>query len=323
MNFTFDGIKYTVNPNKEYLCTLGIKSRGFTPLMYLVMKLNHIKDDSKLEEFIKKNIDQLNKPNDMGYTPLILACANNRDNNKENIIKVLISAECNLNSQNIGGETALMIAPLRNIGITNSLTMLRLLIDSGANLNLQDKTGKTALMRYCRQLTPDLIMMLIKSKNIDLNIQDKNGVTAPIHLLCSNYISNDEKINIMKLFLDKGIDVNIKDNHDNDLLNMICNLKIISTTGSILLGFNHLQNSMIKLLLDTNINLKNNTSITGFENICMHANEETIKYCFEKHKYYTGNDLIKCIKVTTKHKKLLISILENFFLEIGNELKAY
>lgn len=314
MNFEFDGKKYTVNPDKTYLCgTPGINSRGFTQLMYLVIKLNNIKDDGKFEKFIEQNRDQLDKQNELGYTALILACATNFNDNKKNIINTLIKAGCNLNIQNKGGQSALDITALRNIGTSHPISILKLLIESGIDVNLRDCNEKTTFMRACKYCHKDVILTLMESPNINLNTKDKNGYTILMQLLCNNVINDIERTIIMELLIKKGTDVNIKNNNSENILGMTFCLK----QGSV-------RENIFKLLLDSNIDLqaRDCDNFSGFEYICAAESEENIKYCFSKHKYYSGNDLIKCIKIT-KHKILLTSILEKLFLEIEDELKAY
>lgn len=72
---------------------------------------------------------------------------------------------------------------------------------------------------------------------------------------------------------------------------------------------------LTKLLLRSNIDLRiTHEGLSGFEYICNNANKETIKYCFNNHKYYDDIILLKCIKIT-KHKKILIDLLKDFYYE--------
>lgn len=285
MEFEFDGKTYTVDPDKIYRYHNFDYSKGFTPLMYLVSELDDINYD-KFEEFVKNNKDQINIQNNYKYTALTIVCRNDRLNDK------LINKE------------------------KSKEKIIKILLDAGADPNLQERYGNTALLIACGELNKNIIKMLINSKNINLNITNNFGETALMHLLFLNdNINNTEKLNIMSLLINKGIDINIRDT--NYGYNILCHT-YISNNDLIT------KENIIKLILDTNINLKttDKTNKSGFEYICEYSSEEIIKDCFAKHNYYDVNILKQCIKITI-HKTVVINILKKLYSDKVSCLNSY
>lgn len=275
MEFEFDGKKYIVDPNKEYPSPIFIRSKGFTPLMYIISVINPTNCD-KFAEFVNTNKDQLNIQNNLGCTALMLACSNDELINQEQIIEILINA--------------------------------------GSDLNLQDINGSTALIFASHKMNQNITSRLLNTKDINLNIKNQYNDTAIMYLVNNIIIGDTEKLNIIQLFLNKGADINIREkDSEYDILCCICMSKN-----------NNFKENAIKLLLDTDINLKtvNNKNKSGFEYICEHASEETIKDCFIKHIYYNETILKLCIKITP-HKQVVLDVLDKLYSSKINCFNAY
>lgn len=62
-----------------------------------------------------------------------------------------------------------------------------------------------------------------------------------------------------------------------------------------------------------------------FELLCGLDDEEIIKHCFTTHKYYTEQQLIKCIIMTKQinQKRLLASYLATHYFDKVNHFKLY
>ena len=136
------------------------------------------------EALYKENPEVINKSNDNGYTPLILACY--RANVP--VVKFLIQKGAAINKSSDMG-TALMAATVKK-----NLEITQLLLENKANPNLTDPNGTTALIYAVQFNAPDIIKLLLKY-NADKSHQDKSGKTAFEY---AAFAGNEEIINLLK-----------------------------------------------------------------------------------------------------------------------------
>jgi uncharacterized protein len=136
-------------------------------------------------EFEKDSLT-LYKPNDSGYTPLILACY--RSNNK--VAAFLINKKITLDYGS-GLGTALMASAYKG-----NTEMVKLLLENGANPNLTDANGQTVLMMAITVQNIEIIQLLL-DKKVDLNVRDNNKKQALDYALMTN------NQNIIKLITKK------------------------------------------------------------------------------------------------------------------------
>jgi len=131
----------------------------------------------------RKSIN-LNYKNRLGYTPLLLAIDLG---SREDIIKLLLDNNVNVNYKTKDNETALHLAISKY-----NLEIIQLLLENRVNINEQDKNGKTAIMRIIEQIKKYTIPNEILNESIiefatassvysdDSNISDNvNDVETP------------------------------------------------------------------------------------------------------------------------------------------------
>ena len=93
---------------KEYICSDYTISSGFTLLMKLVLLTRKNKKAFSLaKKLINKNPNIINQKNDKGWTALILASMYSNYCSTEDIVKMLIDAEADLNLRDNNGLTIL------------------------------------------------------------------------------------------------------------------------------------------------------------------------------------------------------------------------
>jgi ankyrin repeat protein len=94
-----------------------------------------------------------------GNTMLIDVCKEHTEIEKRiKVVKAFIEAGGNVNHQNNFGETALMIAVLKE-----EIEISKILISAGADVNMQNKYGMRALTIAIRKNKPQLVQILIEA----------------------------------------------------------------------------------------------------------------------------------------------------------------
>ena len=109
-----------------------------------------------------------------GESPLIRAI----EENKIDVVELLINHGANIESTDSDGYTALMIANLRA-----QYEILTLLINKGAAMNTQNNDGSTALMNAISEHFFENVELLLKNGADLLDLKDNQGYTALMHAL--------------------------------------------------------------------------------------------------------------------------------------------
>ncbi len=92
--------------------------------------------------------------NDLGMTPLVLACSNSTGV----LVEKLLAAGADANSALLSGETALMLAAR-----AGNVPAVRALLAGGANVNAREQThGQTALMWAVANVRPEVVRLLLE-----------------------------------------------------------------------------------------------------------------------------------------------------------------
>ncbi|HBL98362.1 TPA: hypothetical protein DDZ86_01820 [Candidatus Dependentiae bacterium] len=206
---------------------------GFTPL-HLACKNNFA-----MVDLLVRMGANLNIQDNTGLTPLNLAC---KDGNMP-AIRLLTKGGASLDIQDNSG-----LAPLHWSSKLGNALVVQHLIVSHANLNIQDNVGFTPLHEACRNNNGPVVQILVASR-ANLNIQDNVGRIA-LHLACEN-----DKIQFAQLLIDWGANPNTQDNNGLTPLHVAC-------------GKNWLQ--LVQLLVNkgANLNLKDNDGLTPLQEVC-------------------------------------------------------
>lgn len=138
---------------------------GWTPLMYAVH--NGAKEAVAVLLEAGVNPDQ-GKYGDGDDTPLMLAAESGRTD----LMEMLIAAGANPDKTNSYGVTALMTA-----AHWREAEAARLLLENGAKPNIQDKEGDTALTIVADN-SGDKVALVLLQKGADPSIKNKKGQTA-------------------------------------------------------------------------------------------------------------------------------------------------
>ena len=181
-----------------------------------------LRNSETLQAIIDHGID-VNATNKDGETALMIACL------KENVdaINVLLNANANPNFADTKGNTCLHCAAG---ALCNSET-LQAIIDHGIDVNATNKDGETALMIACLKGNVDAINVLLNA-NANPKFADTKGNTC-LHC-AAGALCNSETL---QAIIDHGIDVNAT-NKDGETALMIACLKENVDAINVLLNAN-------------------------------------------------------------------------------------
>jgi len=239
------------------------------------------------------------------------------DNDKKNIIKLLIDNITNLNIIDINDNTI-----YHNLVIINkdfSLNFFKYIyykykLDTYDNKNT---IGYTPLLYSCDKNNNELTKFLL-SIDCDHNIINNN------HNTCLMYTCMNNNLEMIKLLIDKDIDINIKDKQDDNALSYLCGCDIKDNCS--------LDN--IKFLIEkgadyNNINKENNTlliyatgSFSQFPNFKIDI--DIIKYLIELGidiNIKNNNNKICLDYIAIKDINILQELLNENTINISNNLK--
>lgn len=131
------------------------------------------KEDFKVLLLYLQDGKLLNFQDEIGNTPLIIAC----ETNQTKLVDIILSIGVEVDLSNQAKETALTISA--QIG---NLKLAELLVAFGANYNHQDEDGRTPLMHAIMSKKMEIMQFLIAS-GTDLELIDKFGMTALMYSL--------------------------------------------------------------------------------------------------------------------------------------------
>jgi ankyrin repeat protein len=139
---------------------------------------------TELEMLLKQNPDLINSVNQMGFTPLILACYRG---NVE-VAKYLIDHTKDLNYNSPEGTA------LSSLCINYNKELVEKLLTKNADPNIQDPHGNTPLLWAVKRNNLELVRLLLKNK-ADIDMKDSVGISAFEYAIRSN---NNQLINLLK-----------------------------------------------------------------------------------------------------------------------------
>ena len=184
--------------NKEYEYASNRKSKGFTPLMYLLITGQF--------DVIERNIDNLktwiNNTNEKGWTVLLIACRNSRKLKCLHIIKLLLDYGANVDHESNDNWTALTLSA-GNSNRDSNIETVKLLLNNGANINYKTSDGWTALMISARNSNKESNIETVK-----LLLDYEAGGRWTALILSAKNSNGDSNVETVKLLLDNGANIN-------------------------------------------------------------------------------------------------------------------
>lgn len=181
----------------------------------------------KYNEYIVEKISKVEEP--------IVAAAKR---GSSTLIKSLIKSGANINARSRisdgvnNGRTALMFAVMESY-----ISVVTELVDAGADVNMQDQEGSTALMMAS---TGKIVDKLLEG-DPDVNKRDRFGDTAIMIYLSKAFFTTSVAEGILNKFLDRGLDLDIKNNKGENFYEKIKWIESIRPIPTPVGGSNWLQ----------------------------------------------------------------------------------
>jgi ankyrin repeat protein len=194
-----------------------------------------------------------------GKTPLHLVSQGDYDSQKHGvgIARLLLQRGVDVHAQDKDHDT-----PLHLAAFSGRLEIAGVLLDHGANVNVENKSGGTPLHQvaqgeYDSQERGVEVARLLLERGVDVHSQDKDHETAlhaaafngkleiakflidnganttaenehgeiPLHLVSrGQYVTQENGVGVVQLLLERGIDVNATDRHQNTSLHSASSL---------------------------------------------------------------------------------------------------
>jgi len=140
-----------------------------------------------------------------GYTPLQRAAIRGRPE----LVELLLEAGADISVKNDRGQTALHVSlDIRNSDYPQyrqSKDAVELLLAKGADVNLKDKDGRTPLHLAVESADVDIVKLLL-DKGVEVNAKDDESGFTALH-----YAARFGNKNVAELLIARGADINAKD----------------------------------------------------------------------------------------------------------------
>ncbi|KAJ3438990.1 ankyrin repeat-containing [Anaeramoeba flamelloides] len=275
-----------------------------------------------LIEIYYENLGKIQSQNIFGQTPLMLLCL--QKNPPFEIFESVITKGTDISRIDFKHKrNALHYLCLREKKTEeskeNNYNMIHYLIKNGIAINCQDYKKNTALHLVCLQKQPDIkIIKLLINSGTDLNLKNKANLTI-LHLLIEKKKNYLFKYSMIKLLIENG--VNHKQYHyfHKNLLQLVCSKSNVSK-------------KILKYFSSKGYNLNNKTKDKSEMN-CFHlycsTNNPKINILqfimgkmndindVEKENYQTGFDIL-CQNTTTSIQNLE-TLLKTYKIKLNKE----
>jgi ankyrin repeat protein len=174
-------------------------SYGNTPL-YLALERGNL---NRIKTIVSLNPDlaDLNKPNKEGDTYLLKAIKKN----DQEMIKLLVSSGADVNIADVSGKTPLILS-IENDNLEAAKTLIS---SGGVNIQQRNDDGKTPLYYALSKGNPEMVKLLMNSGANPKNIEWLSDENASLFIA-----TEDCNLEIAKLLIAAGIDVNFADRYD-------------------------------------------------------------------------------------------------------------
>jgi ankyrin repeat protein len=315
----------------ELGCDINTRSSNNTTI--LIESINHFLNTPKdnqderenhllmIKELIAKGVE-IEALDDKNETAFYAAT---RSTDIKLIDIFLTNENISINHQNVEGNTVLYELIL--MGIANIKTIIKFL-DHNANPNIKNKQGKN-----CIEVLSDIILFSQSHKELDSSIEKKLDINGEYLSVLTKVIEHsivDLKqpnskgkplffdsilffnMNLFKVFRDAGIDINLRDNEDHNIIFELMDYNNSHSSKKEKKQYLEMMQNLINIGVD--VNAKNHEGLTPLHKSVVEDCEYTVKLLLEAKSDTLAVDnkgrsiIHNCIwKDTTRYFKLINS----------------
>ncbi len=202
-----------------------------------INKINEEKHTILHKEVILKNHELAMQLLELGADPTIqdekgknfLFYAVSKGSENKDVIKKAVELGCDINTKSSENITLLMESinyytntPKDNIQLKNShLEMIKELINLGVNVCTLDINNENILFKATKSLSRELIDIIINLDEININHKNINSETVLFDLVLKGGV---EYLDLIKLYLEKGSNPNIKNKDSKTIVEILIDL---------------------------------------------------------------------------------------------------
>jgi len=157
--------------------------------------------------FSRADAPSVDVTDDIGATPLILACLNG----SLTCVVFLLGHGAEINARNNQGHSGFQYAASKG-----HKAVVEFLLANGADPDIRDGRNDTALHRLASTGKVDILKMILDwtETKVDVNAQNKEGNT-PLHIACE-----DNEIQAAMMLIDKGASVEVTNKEEQTPLDL-------------------------------------------------------------------------------------------------------
>ncbi|KAJ4860563.1 ankyrin repeats (3 copies) domain-containing protein [Trichoderma breve] len=198
----------------------------------------------------------------------LAACFENVTNNHERVVKLLLEAGVNVNSENF----LYAGTPLLQAVANGNVVVAKLLLKHGATVDLKPRKGITPLFLAIECGHEEVVQLLLEN-GFDINLKDQQGRTPLILAVENGHVA------IVQLLLHRGADINLTDSNGGRTP-----LSYAAEKG---------HTAIVQLLLDkgANVHLEDRFGRTPLSYAAMKGREVIIRLLLDKGAYIDPKDI--------------------------------
>ena len=161
-------------------------------------------DEKIIKLFLDKKVD-VNKVDSFGAKPfdMYIKCSVSKKKNITDIAKEIFPKDFDVNALKNGSNL------FHSACFKGDIKLIKWLLEYKVDVNIKNSNDSLPIIFLIANGCTEGIKLILNKDNTSLNYINKNGI-SPLHFAC-NKAENKDGLNIIKLLIENGADINLKD----------------------------------------------------------------------------------------------------------------